>query len=117
MFVMKIPKSDYPLIATMFRLGLRTKDIATRYGVNADYLSSIKSKILGEDSVGEVTDIRDFSKVRLVELAMRGHKDDTVKLNAVKALADIGDTVVGDERTTKDTAKVKLEILSELSSQ
>ena len=114
---MKIPKSEYPLIATLFRLGLRTKDIAVRYGVNADYLSSIKSKILGEDSVGEVGDILGFSKVRLVELSLRGNKDDTVKLQATKALADMHSEEVESTTTTRSTTTVIEEITNELSPQ
>ena len=111
---MKISKQDYPLIATLFRLGFSNKDIAVRYGVNSSYLSSIKPKILGEDSVGEVGDVLGFSKVRLVELSLKGNKGDTVKLQATKALADMHVDTSGTTTKTKSTTTIVEEIVKEL---
>ncbi len=115
MFVMKIPKEDYPLLATLFNTGVATGVIATKYGCTPNYISDLKSEFRKKGIIYDNSniDISDVGKVIVAELAFSADKD-AVRLQASKALMDLA-TGSGETQATKDTAKIRVEILSELN--
>lgn len=105
---------DYPVIASMYRSGMKTGAIAPVFGIHPDYLSSLKSKILAKSTVGDVK-VSDIGKAQVLKLALTGSKDE-VKLNAAKALVEMDTGAVVDPQSSKSDDSILIEIKRELGS-
>ena len=111
----RINDDDYPVVAAMRNLGCSWAEIAATFNISYGTMRNIGCGIMKEFTEGSDMTTSSFGKSQLVYMALRGTRDDSVKLSASKALVELSVDTVGAAVDTVDTVDIKAEILGELS--